>query len=101
MKAPEKMLCNEGEAVRDHFLWSALRSEYRENAAFLAYFTDNVAKFLWQLRLHGGGRSQERTLLRPNSLLTGKNTGNFAVYAVVFYVPSAVNALFPGTSDQE
>lgn len=30
-----------------------------------------------QLRLHGGGRSQERTRLRLISLLTGNNTGNF------------------------
>jgi hypothetical protein len=30
-----------------------------------------------QLRLHGGGPSQERTRLRLISLLTGKNTGNF------------------------
>ena len=30
-------------------------------------------------RLAGGGRSPSRTLLRPNSLLTGKNTGNSAL----------------------
>ena len=30
-------------------------------------------------RLAGGGRSHVRTLLRRNSLLTGKITGNFAI----------------------
>src|SRR5271166_713698 len=30
-------------------------------------------------RFAGGGSSLERTLLPPNSLLTGKNTGNFSI----------------------
>ena len=34
--------------------------------------------------LHGGGRSQVRTPLRRNSLLTGKNTGNLAKKAAEF-----------------
>ncbi|MGA8761378.1 MAG: hypothetical protein WB562_00685, partial [Candidatus Sulfotelmatobacter sp.] len=32
-----------------------------------------------QSRLDGGGRSLSLTILRENSLLTGKNTGNLAI----------------------
>ena len=35
-----------------------------------------------QLRLAGGARSLALTLLRPNSLLTGKNTGNLRNFAL-------------------
>ena len=39
--------------------------------------------YLYEMpRLRGGGRSHVRTLLRPNSLLTGKNTGNIRFRAV-------------------
>ncbi len=41
----------------------------RNNNSIFAMWNDN-----W--RLGGGGRSHARTLLRPISLLTGKNTGN-------------------------
>jgi hypothetical protein len=35
-----------------------------------------------QLRLAGGARSLALTLLRTNSLLTGKNTGNLQYFAL-------------------
>jgi hypothetical protein len=44
-----------------------------------------------QLRLAGGGRSHVRTLLRRNSLLTGKNTGNFANFACCIKAPFHVS----------
>jgi hypothetical protein len=46
-------------------LWSGLFGKYREKSAFFAYFRSKVSL---QLRLSGGGRSHERTLLRLNSL---------------------------------
>jgi hypothetical protein len=50
------------------------------------------------LRLHGGGCSHERTLLRLNSLLTGKNTGNFVNSIGSFRPLAAVNASICVTS---
>jgi hypothetical protein len=41
-------------------------------------FSADAAYYLDTRRLHGGGRSRLRTFLRPNSLITGKNTGNFS-----------------------
>ena len=40
-------------------------------------FQEQRSSVSLQLRLRGGGGSLLLTLLRPNSLLTGKNTGNF------------------------
>jgi hypothetical protein len=38
------------------------------------------------VRLDGGGHRLVRTSLPPNSLLTGKNTGNFADFAALILV---------------
>src|SRR5579862_2776152 len=43
-------------------------------------FPQEKGRFSPQSRLGGGARSHLRTLLRSNSLLTGKNTGNFAFF---------------------
>ena len=42
-----------------------------------ARFQSNVTRRIKSKRLAGGGRSPSRTPLRQNSLLTGKNTGNY------------------------
>ncbi len=46
-----------------------------------------IRKVSRQLRLAGGGGSLLRTALRSNSLLTGKNTGNFLSFGVL--IPGA------------
>jgi hypothetical protein len=53
-----------------------LLSNNREIRAFSAYFGGKKANFLCSFRLRGGARSLALTFLRPNSLLTGKITGN-------------------------
>ena len=58
---------------------SALRTKYCEIRAFFAYFAATGGAVSLQLRLAGGARSLALTLLRLNSLLTGKNTGNLRI----------------------
>ncbi len=52
-------------------------------------------------RLYGGGRRLVRTFLRANSLLTGKNTGNFANLADLFRPSDAISASLWSTSGPE
>src|ERR1035438_1836614 len=47
-----------------------------------------------QSRLSGGGGSLLLTLLRPNSLVTGKNTGNFVNLVGPFQPLAVVSASF-------
>jgi hypothetical protein len=61
-------------AVRS--LQSGLLRNYREKWATFAYFCGKDDGISLQSRLRGGGRSLALTFLRPNSLLTGKITGN-------------------------
>ena len=61
-------------AVRS--LQSGLSRKNREIRAYFAYFGGNEGGISLQSRLRGGGRSLALTFLRPNSLLTGKITGN-------------------------
>jgi hypothetical protein len=49
------------------------------------------------LKEDGGGRSHMRTLLRRNSLLTGKNTGNFTNSANWFRLLAAVKCFILGS----
>ena len=83
MSSPEKsrdsdpVLCR---AFRS--LQSVLLRNYREKRASFACFGVKDDGISLQLRLAGGARSLALTLLRPNSLLTGKNTGNLRNFAL-------------------
>src|SRR5271155_3075830 len=67
-------------AVRS--LQSGLCANNREIRACFAYFGVKGGGLSLQLRLAGGARSLELTLLHPNSLLTGKNTGDLRDFAL-------------------
>ena len=66
-------------AVRS--LQSGLASKNREKWAEFAYLVESKGRNSLQSRLSGGADSLALTILRPNSLLTGKNTGNSRVLA--------------------
>jgi hypothetical protein len=79
IEAPEKnhgkettLLCRQFSPVQFACRVSRKRGLFR-------VFHGQGGKISLQLRLHGGGRSHVRTLLRRNSLLTGKNTGKFRI----------------------
>jgi hypothetical protein len=67
----------------------------------LRRFSEGYYKDSLQLRLAGGGRSHERTLLRPDSLLTGKNTGIFAIFGRTNSAVIPVTDLYCQTSETE
>src|ERR1017187_4109735 len=57
---------------------SSVSTGNTQNCGHFTRFLGEGRRVSLLLRLDGGGWSLLRTLLRPNSLLTGKNTGNFA-----------------------
>jgi hypothetical protein len=59
-----------------------LLTKYCEIRACFAYFAATGGASSLQFRLAGGARSLALTLLRLNSLLTGKNTGNLRISAL-------------------
>jgi hypothetical protein len=62
-------------------------------AGSIAFCGSIGAKWLG-LQVSGGGGSLLLTLLRPNSLLTGKNTGNFVNLVGPFQPLAVVSASF-------
>jgi hypothetical protein len=78
MAASEK----KGERYQPSFLavqslQSGLASKNRDKWAEFAHLAENKGVNSLQFRLNGGARSLALTLLRLNSPLTGRNTGNF------------------------
>jgi len=73
---------------RRHLLQSSPFSPVRfvaqksENTGMFAHFAGNRGGISLQCRLRGGARSLALTFLRPNSLLTGKITGNLRYFAL-------------------
>ena len=67
-------------AVRS--LQSGLQKKYCKKWASFAYFEGRGGAVSVHFRLAGGAPSLALTLLRPNSLVTGKNTGNFQYFAL-------------------
>ena len=61
-----------------------LAEESPREARLFRIFHEQRSGVSLHLRLNGGGRSQVRTLLRRNSLLTGKITENFMKFEGVF-----------------
>ena len=77
MEALEKNRWNGSDAAQRPFSLVRFVEEIQRKVGPFRLFQEQRSRVSLQLRLHGGGRSQVRTLLRPNSLLTGKNTANF------------------------
>ena len=81
-----------------------------QNCIHVRRFSGGSCRVSLQLRLAGGGRSHERTLLQPNSPLTGKNAGSSAIFgrpnvAVIavrdsFCQSSGANSRFEGRVEQ-
>src|ERR1700691_4940860 len=87
MEAPEKNRCNSSEAAHGAIFSGPVGEGNTAKTRPFRIFQDRQTGVSLQLRLCGGGRSQVRTLIRCNSLLTGKNTGNFALKRPTDYVP--------------
>jgi hypothetical protein len=84
------------------------RKEWAHRHAAFPLIWGGISKILRQygrqrknLRLDGGGRRLVQTILLPNSLLTGKNTGNFMNFPGQIPLQAAVTASLWTTSSPE